>query len=393
MSTSPTSELTVLLWGHRWWLPGSAEPLEFDNLTHAAVLLQVHLGGPVRLRLIYQPESLVSVATACPRGPRPALQQALGDEHPAIMDAALAWGHEPILSEGDAFGTFLHYEREPGLFALVERLAARGVVVTSAWPLATFLHALPDDWSDSGAVLVLAADDGQALAYHHPERGVRQVRQWQGAAAKEEALAWLAEEKTRADGPSLLLLAGEEQAAEGVLPLAEALVRAVILPRAHPAQLLPAAALFSPQRLLVVASVALLLAAGVSGAAYARDHAAWNERRGGESREKAVLRSEIEHFRVNAAEIVTLKARIAGPGAGAPVGALLDAVSAELPPQLALDRVRVAQGRFTLAGHVAPGAAADWERWRGKLADSRWTIEPGAPRDGGAFTLQGVFSP
>lgn len=393
MSTSPTSELTVLLWGRRWWLPGRAQPLDFENLTHAAVLLTAHLGGQVRLRLIYQPESLVSVAAACPRGPRPALQAALGDEHPAILDASLAWGHEPILAEGDAFGTFLHYEREPGLFALVERLGARGIVVTSAWPLATFLHALPDEWSDSGAVLVLAADDGQALAYHHPEGGVRHVRQWQGAAAKEEALAWLAQEKSRAEVPSLLLLAGEVAVAEGVWPLTEALGRAVILPRAHPAQLLPAESLFSAQRLMVAASVVLLLAAGWSGAAYARDFQAWDGRRQVEAREKSALRAEIEHFRVNAAEIVTLKARLAGPGTSLPAGELLDAVGAELPPQLALDRIRVAQGRFTLAGHVAPGATAEWERWRARLAGKRWTLEPSAPRENGAFNLQGTFNP
>lgn len=402
MSIWPTSnERTALLWGHCWWLAGRAEPLEFQNLSHAAEVLSTHLDSearPMRLRLIYQHDSLTSVTAACPRGSRAALQHALAFEHPAIAQPGQAWSHEPILPLGDGFETYLHYEEEPGLFPLVGHLAQRGINVTSAWPLATFLHALPAEWSDSGAVLVVAANAAAAIAYHHPADGSRTLKGWRGDTAAAEADAWL--QQVMADNtrdPALMLITEEPAApVEGVkyLPLTDALAIPVILPRAHPAQLLPATAFLTPQRAAIAASILLLLAGGWTGAAYAREFIAWQEDQRAATHEKSVLRAEIEHYRVNAAEIVALRARLAGPGSSPPVGELLDAVSGALPPQLALDQIRVAQGRFTLSGHIAPGASAAWEQWRNRLGSKRWTVEPAtAPGDTGAFTLNGVFTP
>lgn len=402
MSTSPTSnERTALLWGHCWWLAGRAEPLEFENLSHAAEVLSAHLGGearPMRLRLIYQPDSLTSVAVACPRGSRSALQQALSFEHPAIAQPGHAWSHEPILPLDDGFRTILHFEQEPGLFQLVERLGQRGITVTTAWPLATFLHALPAEWSESGAVLVVAVSATTAIAYHHPADGSRTLKEWQGDGASTEADTWLHREMANHPrDPALMLVAAEPEApVEGVkyLPLSDALAIPVILPRAHPGQLLPAAPFLTPQRAVIAASILLLLTGGWSGAAYARDFIAWSDGQRAATHEKSALRSEIEHYRVNAAEIVALRARLAGPGSGPPVGELLDTVCGALPPQLALDQIRVAQGRFTLTGHAAPGATAAWEQWRNRLGSKRWTVEPTAgPRDTGAFSVTGVFMP
>lgn len=395
MSTSPTSERTALLWGRRWWLAGRNEPLEFQTLAHAAEILVAHIGPTRRLRLVYQPESLVTVPVACPRGTRAVLQGALGFEHPAITDPAHAWSHEPILVAADGHATFLHYEREPGLFELVERLAVRGVSVTSAWPLATFLHALPAEWSDSGAVCVLAVNAGHGIAYHHPAQGARSIPQWHGDDAADEAVEWLRRETAERTGDPALLVTTEEPVEElaGVhyLALSDALALPVILPRAHPAQLLPATPLLTPQRALVAASILLLLIGGLSGATYAREFTVWTQQQRTGRQEKAALQAEIEHYRVNATEIVALKAQLAGPDASPPVPEWLDQVCATLPPQIALDRVRVTQGRFTLNGHVAPGA--DWEKWRNRLGNRRWTVEPAVPNAAGAFTLQGVFTP
>lgn len=395
MSTSPTSERTALLWGRRWWLAGRNEPLEFQALTHAAEILAAHVGPTRCLRLVYQPEFLVTVPVACPRGTRAALQGALGFEHPAITDPAHAWSHEPILAAADGHATFLHYESEPGLFELVERLGAHGVIVTSAWPLATFLHALPAEWSDSGAVCVLAVTAGHGVAYHHPAHDTRAIPQWHGADAAAEATEWLRHEIAERPRDPALLVTTEEPAEElpGVhcLALSDALALPVILPRAHPAQLLPATPLVTPQRTLVAASILLLLTGGLSGAAYAREFTAWTQQQRTGRQEKAALQAEIEHYRVNAAEIVALKTQLAGPGSSPPVPELLDQVCAALPPQIALDRVRVAQGRFALSGHVGPGA--DWEKWRSRLGSRRWTVEPAVPNVAGAFTLQGAFTP
>ncbi|KAB2912082.1 MAG: hypothetical protein F9K30_21190 [Dechloromonas sp.] len=402
MSISPTSERTALLWGRCWWLAGRTEPLGFENLSHAAEVLAAHLAGephPVRLRLIYQPDSLMTVAVACPHGPRAALQKALAFEHPAIADPARAWSHEPILPLGDGYSTLLHYETEPGLFSLVARLAHSGVIVTSAWPLATFLQSLPKELSETGAILVLAFADGHdcALAYHHPADGRPMVHRWHGEGAVDEAQTWIEEETDRRLDDQALLVSPKEAANPDdplSLPLHEALASPVVMPRSHPAQLLPAASAVTPQRAAIAASIFLLLAGGWGGAAYARDYLAWTARHDANQQEKSALRAEIEHYRVNAAEIVALRARLAGPGSSPPVGELLDAVCGALPPQLALDRIRVAQGRFSLNGHVAPGATAAWEQWRNRLGGKRWTVEPAAaPRDTGAFTVNGVFTP
>lgn len=401
----PTSERTALLWGRRWWLAGRREPLEFENLTHAAEVLVTHLAGephPVRLRLIYQPATLKTVEVACPRGPRAALQKALAFEHSAIADPARAWSYEPILPLGDSHSTLLHYETEPGLFPLVARLAQSGVIVTAVWPLATLLQSLPKEVSETGTVLVLAWDEDLthncALAYYHPADGRRTVLEWwdeDGAA--DEAQAWIGKETARLkDDPVLLVcpMDAADPADPLSLPLHEALSSPLALPRSHPAQLLPDAPFVTAQRAAIAAGIVLLLAAGWSGAAYAREFIAWQDGQRAAAREKSTLRTEIEHYRINSAEIVALRTKLAGPGSSPPVGELLDVVCGALPPQLALDQIRVAQGRFTLSGHVAPGATAAWEQWRNRLGGRRWTMEPAAvPRDTGAFTIKGVFAP
>ena len=391
---------TVLLWSDRWWF-ANGESCEFSSLTHAVEVLAAHFAAethPVRLRLIYQPRTLASIAVACPRGNRATLQQALGFDHPAIADPAHAWSHEPILAQAEGYGTIVHFEQEPGLFPLVERLARHGVNVATVWPLATYLHALPAERSESGAVLVIATGADHAMAYHHPANGNRTLHQWHGDTAAAEATAWLGKEMAKTpDEPTLMIAAsGSDHGAHGMhcLPLAEALSRPVILPRSHPAQLLPAMPFVTPQHWAVAASIVLLLTGGWTGAAYARNYVAWTGQQQANVREKSALRAEIAHYRINTAEIVTLRAQLAGPGSSPPVGEMLDAVCGTLPPQIALDRVRVAQGRFTLSGHVAPGAAAAWDQWRTQLGSKRWTLEPSpAPRETGAFTLSGVFLP
>lgn len=401
MSTSRHSEpRTALLWGRHWWLAGRVEPLEFRNLSHAAEVLTAHLASePQRLRLIYQPETLATVSVACPCGPRAALQRALAFEHPAIADPAHAWSHEPILPHGNGYSTLLHYETEPGLFPLVERLAQGGVTVASAWPLATFLQSLPQERSETGSILVMACAEEShcALAYHHPADGRPTVHQWHGENAVDEARAWLEEETAKHPGdPALLVLPKSAADPNDSLSLAlhEALASPVVMPQSHPAQLLPATPAVTPQRLAVAASICLLLAGGWSGAVYAREFMAWQDAQRAVASEKSALRAEIAHYRDNAAEIIALRAKLAGPGSSPPVGELLDAVCGALPPQLALDQIRVAQGRFTLSGHVAPGATAAWEQWRDRLGGKRWSMEPAAaPRDSGAFTVHGVLTP
>ena len=164
----PSEPRTALLWGDRWWFAGTGASCEFSQLADAAEVLAEHFANepkPVRLRLIFQPDALETVAVACPQGNRATLAAALAAEFPALANPAHAWSHEPVLPGGGEFSTLLHFETIPALRELATQLAIRGLAVDSAWPLATFLSALPDEWTESGAITVVALHAARALAY------------------------------------------------------------------------------------------------------------------------------------------------------------------------------------------------------------------------------------
>ena len=410
MSISPRSEpVTVLLWGDRWWLPGRTEPVAFAHRDAAADALVAAASGdaPRRLRLIYQPDGFASVSTPCPNAGRRTLALALQEQFPGLATDDVAWSHEPILPLDNSFTTILHYEAEPRLFALVAELEARGFTIESVWPLGTFLHALPDERSDSGAATVLVIEPERACAYRHAADTQRAILTWQGEQTIIEVGRWLAAIfANNANEPVLLVAEADETAAlDECAPLAdrpgvllvsfrEAFGRRVVLPRHHPAQLLPLAPVVTAHRAVIAASLAFLAVAGWSGASYARNALAW--RTEGETREvqKLALRAEVLRLRANAAEITTLRAALADVSVNPPCGEFLEKLSATLPPEIALATLRVTGGRFTLHGHVAPGASAGvLETWRTRFADSRWTLESqAAPAPSGAFIVEGKFT-
>jgi hypothetical protein len=151
--------------------------------------------GPRRLRLIYQPDGFTSVVTPCPQAGRRTLALALQEQHPGLATDEIAWSHDPILPLGGSFTTVLHYEPSPWLFALLEQLGSAGIVVEEVWPLPTWLQALPDEWSDTGALTVLAVAGDRACAYHHPATGARQVLVWPTNGPTTPGL-WLANSST-----------------------------------------------------------------------------------------------------------------------------------------------------------------------------------------------------
>jgi hypothetical protein len=406
----PSEPLTVLLWGHRWWLPDAAEPQEFADDREAADVLVAHFADtpkPVRLRLIFQPDSLASVAVACPHGDRRVIAQALAGEHPALANADLAWGHEPVLAAGEGFATVLHHETEPRLLALATELARRGLAVGSAWPLATYLQALPQEWSPSGGIAVLAVETDRAVAYCHPANGTRAVRHWTGAQAASDAADWIADQLGADSEAPVLLLSGEtpewlEVLSERFpnrecLPLAATLRRSVPLPRYHPAQLLPREPFVSADRLAWAASVALLLTALGMGGLYARDCLAAQATAGRQATEATALRAEIAHLRRNAAEIAALRRQLAGAAPGAPVGELLRRFTATIPPEVVLGALTFKDRTLSLEGWVAPESApatATLDRWRAQLApaDAVWSESPPVGPDG-RFALKGALRP
>ena len=397
---------TVLLWGDRWWLSDSPEPLPFAGFEEAARVLAAHLGlKHAKLRLIYQPDTLATVATPCPKGSRTTLVAALAPSFPTLGTADHAWSHEPILAKGDSFATLLHFEREPRLEVLLAQLAAQGIAVETVWPLPTFLHALPDEWSESGAMTIVALSPDRVCGYRHSADGERSAPAWSGENALAEFGAWLSDIFVRnPDEP--ILLVGDPDAAAALephaapserpnvkwLPLTEALARRVVLPRHHPAQLLAPMPVITLQRAVVAASLAFLALAGWSGAAYAHDILAWRTADADREIRKQALRTEVAHLQGNAAEITRLRETLSRVAVRPPAGALLQKIAATTPREVACDTLSVTSGGFALNGHLAPSAPAGaGEAWRARLTDPGWTLDLKPARDGG-FTLIGTFS-
>jgi hypothetical protein len=310
---------------------------------------------------------------------------------------------------GNGFSTLLHFEAQPGLFSLAARLAHLGLAVDSAWPLATFLHALPKEWSESGAVTVLALQAERAVAYRHPADAGRTVQLWHGDTAVAEVGHWLVGILAQnAEEPVLLLCADDEVAAAlgtyapvdrhpnlDRLPLTDALARPFVLPRYHPAQLLPRQPVVTAHRAVIAASLAFLLFAGWTGAVYARESIAARAETELRQFRLATLRAEIGHLRDNAAEIAFLRAALDGGSAGPPCGAFLTKVATTLPPEIVIASLRTSGRSIVLDGWLNPSAPATaLDNWRARLttADAPWTLvtKPGL---GGAFTMTGAFRP
>lgn len=406
----PSEPHTVLLWGDRWWFAGTGVSEEFATLAEAVDVLVAHYANepkPVRLRLIYQPDTLETEPVDCPQGDRATLAAALAGEFPALCNPHCTWSHEPVIPMGGDFATLLHFEATPGLITLATELARRGLAVESAWPLATFLHALPPEWSDSGAVTVVAVQAQRAVAYRHPADGVRSVPVWLGESAVAEVGAWLGELLTQSPEEPVLLVCAEAETATALgsfvsaedypgveqITLNEALARPGVFPRYHPAQLLPRSPIFTAQRLLIAASIALLLAAAWSGVGVTRAALARRDAARDQQTRLTALRTEVAQLRENAAEISALRRSLEGGAAGPPCGAWLEAIATTVPPSITLTSLRITGRTVAIDGWVAPGTSPTAiEEWRTRLAPASapWTATVKAAATG-AFTLTGGF--
>jgi hypothetical protein len=388
-------------WRRRWWLAGDVVSEAIDGIEPAAKWLVRHFAQeakPVRVRLVYQPETLESVLVGCPHGARRELAQALAPEFPALASGDRAWGFEPVLTKAEAASTILHFEREPGLIALATRLAEHGIAVDSAWPLTTFLQAVPAEWSQSGALAVLAIGPDEAVAFRHTRAGEREVQRWSGSALK-DASSWLASTigEDLADSVVVVTDSAETQTALAevvgvqipgleVYTIAQVLRRHVVLPRYHPAQLLPREPTALGAILLKAASVTLFLTAGaLAGLLGFRWHAA----RGAEANDAtqlATLQTELRQLRANAAELATLEATSA---VSPPVTVFLDRLARTIPPDVVLASVRVDAGGVTCAGWVLPSATGALTAWQEALRGP-WSLNLSATADG-AFSVKGNF--
>lgn len=411
MFTSPRfKRLTALLWGDRWWIEGRTEPVPFGDLHRAAGVLLAQFEGdekPAQLRLIFQPASLAAVSVACPKTNRETLRQALSEQFPTLDDARLAWGHEPIFGVNAPFATVLYHETQAGLFLpLVADLYAGGIAVESAWPLATALNFVPEDWPDSGAMIVVAAAENQTLVYRHTADGRREVETASGADASACALRGLRAALARTDTAVYLVgceMAGERLAAQLPTPdvprvrlVPWSRLAGAIAPLAvtHPAQLLPTESRWSARRALRVA--AGLAATAAIGLLADTARVGWEQQAAlaADLRTASTLRGELAARRDDARELAALRTAVeAGEPASAVFAPWLRAMAAKLPREVALTRVTATRTSVAvsggLTGTLTEGAWRDWTA-AVTVAGTTWRFPERPPLPTGAFQLTAI---
>ncbi|MCB1104584.1 MAG: hypothetical protein H7A44_08465 [Opitutaceae bacterium] len=271
---------TVLLWGNRWWLPHHPLPIPFSHPAQAADQLAAAWSDPNRtIRLIYQPDDLDSVPVQCPNGNRSTLTCALAEDHPVMVHPGHVWSYEPILPMGDGFGTLLHYEATPGLYALVHRLREHGFTISSVWPMITWLNGLPPDLSPSGAMTICALHTDRFCLYRQSTGGTRAFRAGHSGDILKAVSSHLADLPTHVETEFVLFVSTDDALVEslitqipvddrqilGVLSLTGSLAKAVPLGPKHPAQLLPPVPVITAPKLLsVISGACLLIALGLS---------------------------------------------------------------------------------------------------------------------------------
>lgn len=390
MSTSPKSEATVLLWGNRWWLPHHRLPVPFSDIAEAAEQLAAVWQEPNRtLRLIFQPDDFATVPVECPNGNRATLAAALGDEHPALRHPGHVWSHEPIMALGEGYTALLHYETRPMLYALVHQLRACGFTITTVWPMAAWLNALPPELSDSGAMTICAIHSDRFCLYRHSADGVRALRCGQGGDVLTAVAVHLGGLATQPETEFVLYITTEQQLFEqlaekitidarhvvGAFAMWQALAKPVPLSARHPAQLLPPVPFVSPPQLIKFIAAACLIAAALLAVGPVKAVIVAQTSRTAAENEKRTLRAEIEPLQVSEAEARRVQTALAALADDPlPWAAWLQALGNDLPVHVVLIALKADRLGFRVEGGVA-GELPDgeWQRWCRQLQEPpRW---------------------
>lgn len=404
----PSDTLVALLWGNCWWTSEAAEPIPFSDASDASSVLLASLDHhPTSkcIRLIYQPDHLVSEAIECPNGNRSTLQSALQSDYPALADPMLAWSFEPI-NEGSN-STLLHYETQPGLLSLLETLTAAGFEVEGVWPLASVLNFVPTDWPETGALTVLAIASQRALVYRHTPAGIRQVNTAAGNAGAElaaEAIQQSHDSDTTAFYFIALDSSGEvlENQITTWNPVEWSDLRWTRLvevtrdfPLSHPNQLIPPSPRFTTFRVVTGLTAAALVLATVLAIQIGLKLVNQQELTARQSAAINALRPQVEQLQTQEAEFKQLEAKLAlFESENTAYGKFLKSVGQHLPASLVLTRLQADASGFTLAGGVTNSktVASDWSRWTGQLASEPqpWKlIENTVEKPASDFQLKG----
>ena len=249
---------TVLLWGSTWWLSGEEE-VRFRNPKYAAnALAEKFPNEKPSLRIVNQPTSLACVTLPFPNPSRLKLGATFSGEIAFLNDAACAWSWDgPFVRDGRREVT-LHYEQQPGeLGHLTRELESLGFEIESVWPLAPLLTALPaarrkSPW-EFQPTAVLAINGDKVCGVRRISDAGLEHRSWGGPTAFAEAAAWLETFAHRSEERTTLViedpdvdpfdahfqLFDRDDVGRELLTISEFLQEKLVLPRHHPAQLIP----------------------------------------------------------------------------------------------------------------------------------------------------------
>lgn len=388
-STSPRSERAALLWGDRWWVEGRSEPIVFGEIARAAERLLAALAEerPARLRLIHQPDCLAAEAVDCPNGDRATLQAALGEHFPALFSEDRAWGFEPIVGGHGRCSTVLYHETEPALYPIAQAIEEAGIEVLGAWPLATLLNVLPDEWPETGALTVVGIAENRMLAFRHHPDGRREVVAHAGAESSGLALEIIQSALARPD--IALQVAALDGSGESVLsrlpPLDIPRVRlagwqnlaasAHTLSRRQPTQMLPLGRFLPPTMALMAAGVLIAVTALGFGADYVRVAVVQRQVSAANAAAISATQAEIAQRRQARAEFEALKQGVEAGAVDAPLFApWLHSLAAALPKGAVLTSLHADRDGFAIGGGVTVHPAEkSWRDWVQTL------IPPAAP--------------
>ena len=248
----------ALLWDSTWWF-SSEEEVRFCRLKNAANALAGKFPNEKpSLRIVYQPASLACVTVPFPPSTRLSLGAAFAGEITFLDEPTCAWSWDGPFVRGGLREVTLHYEREPGeLGHLTRGLESLGFEIESVWPLAPLLAALPAARRNFPAqfqpTAVVAIKGRKVCAVRKIARVGSEHWSWCGSTAFAEAAAWLEsfarrrEERTTfvIEDPDVdsfdahFPLFDQSDVASELLTISEFLEERLVLPRHHPAQLIP----------------------------------------------------------------------------------------------------------------------------------------------------------
>ena len=133
----------VIIWDNTVFIKpddGAWKRGEFARLEDAADLLRDNIPVGAQVRMIYDPESLMTEFEEVPKGGRKIVGLALSDRHAALTSETQVWGFQPqwAMPGKVTHATFLHTESNTGFLLLRDRLERDlQVHIGGAWPLLT----------------------------------------------------------------------------------------------------------------------------------------------------------------------------------------------------------------------------------------------------------------